>query len=374
VTLSRVERCESSLRLYFSDGSCRDYPCIWLRDNSPDELHPHTRERTFDLTSVPVDIRPEQVVPSPRELTLRWPGKATPSTYPVDWLVDHAPGRSRDDPARVARQTWDAASLERLPVASATACRSDPAALLAALNSLKRFGLVLFTGLDDSDSAGEALGELIGFKRRTNFGVTFDVISKPSPNNLAYTALALPPHTDLPNQELVPGYQCLHCYRNGVEGGASLFIDGFAVCDELREDHPADFELLADLAVPWRFHDDSDDVRYRRPIIGLDRQGELESITLNAHIADIPDFEPSRLVDFYRAYRGLLLRTRDSRYQVSHWLRPGEMVMFDNRRLLHGRREFDPDTGERHLRGFYIEHNEVDNRIRVLARAGDTPL
>ena len=44
------------------------------------------------------------------------------------------------------------------------------------------------------------------------------------------------------------------------------------------------------------------------------------------------------------------------------------MAMFDNRRVLHGRAEFDPSTGDRHLRGYYIERNEVDSQIRVMAR------
>ena len=46
---------------------------------------------------------------------------------------------------------------------------------------------------------------------------------------LAQRSLALPLHTDLPNQELVPGYQFLHCYRNSASGGESLFADGFRV-------------------------------------------------------------------------------------------------------------------------------------------------
>ncbi len=44
------------------------------------------------------------------------------------------------------------------------------------------------------------------------------------------------------------------------------------------------------------------------------------------------------------------------------------MVIFDNSRVMHGRAAFDANSGERHLRGYYIERNEVDSRIRVLAR------
>ena len=36
--------------------------------------------------------------------------------------------------------------------------------------------------------------------------------------------------------------------------------------------------------------------------------------------------------------------------------------------VLHGRAEFDPSTGDRHFLGYYVECNEVDSRIRVMAR------
>jgi hypothetical protein len=38
--------------------------------------------------------------------------------------------------------------------------------------------------------------------------------------------------------------------------------------------------------------------------------------------------------------------------------------MFDNRRILHGRGEFYPNTGDRALRGTYIERDDVDSKIR----------
>ncbi|GAF53314.1 gamma-butyrobetaine hydroxylase [Psychrobacter sp. JCM 18900] len=53
----------------------------------------------------------------------------------------------------------------------------------------------------------------VDYLRQTNFGMTFDVISEKSPINLAYTSLSLPLHTDLPNQELPPGYQFLHFFE-----------------------------------------------------------------------------------------------------------------------------------------------------------------
>jgi len=350
------------------EPSTTAYPYAFLRDNDPEELHPQTRERVFDLTSVTLPIRPESHAVSEDALCVSWPGKASPSTYSSDWLQQYAPGKRRADASVVKRVAWDRQSLGEIPRSNAPHCVADPIALRDALLTLKRYGILLLDSLQDSLDASLVFGDHIGFRRRTNFGKMFEVINLPEPNNLAYTALALPLHTDLPNQEIVPGYQFLHCYRNDVTGGESIFADGLKLCEDLRDEAPEDFELLRSVKVPWRFHDDENDIRSYRPIITLRQDGALDYLVFNAHIADVPDLPADLLDDFYLAYQRFMQRIRDPQYAISTTLRPGEMVIFDNTRVLHSRAAFDPNSGERHLCGYYIERNEVDSRIRVLDR------
>ena len=49
---------------------------------------------------------------------------------------------------------------------------------------------------------------------------------------------------------------------------------------------------------------------------------------------------------------------------------PGDLVGFDNRRILHGRDAFDPAAGRRRLRGCYLDHDDLFSRLRVLRRSG----
>ena len=58
--------------------------------------------------------------------------------------------------------------------------------------------------------------------------------------------------------------------------------------------------------------------------------------------------------------------TRRPELMLHTLLQPGTMVAFDNRRVLHGRDAFDPTTGERWLRGFYIDRTDIDSRLRCL--------
>jgi len=366
--ISAVDIRPKAFALTWENGKVTELPFIWLRDNDPDELHPDTLERTFDLTSVELDIQPVSHSLEKNTLVVDWPEKPTHSRYSADWLAQTLPGMSRPDPSETDLQTWDGSGLSAIPRFDAVECSSSYATLYSALAHTKRKGIAIIHGLEDEPQAGEHFAEQIGFKRQTNFGVVFEVINKPSPNNLAYTALALPLHTDLSNQEAIPGYQFLHCWKSSVSGGESRFADGYRVCEDLQRDRPDYFKLLSETHIPWRFHDEDVDIRFRRPVIDVDADGGFRGLAFNAHLADIPDLPSEQLYDFYEAYRDLMQRIRDPIYLIRYALAPGEMVMFDNRRILHGREAFDPTKGERHFRGFYIEHNEVNSRMRVLAR------
>ena len=369
MNIADVTRGERGFTIRWDDESVAEFPFIWLRDNDPEEFHPDTRERVFDLTSVDLEICPRSYDQNGASLSVRWPENNEPSVYAVDWLFRHRPGQVREDPSVVEQSLWDAESMHKIPRVSSADCAADPEVLKEALLTLKRFGILIIEGLEDSVDASHSFSELVGFERQTNFGVDFEVINIPEPHNLAYTPLALPLHTDLPNQEQIPGYQFLHAYRNSTTGGESVFADGFRICADLQEESPRDLALLKRIPIPWRFHDRYNDIRQHRPIIAQRDDGSFDYIVFNAHIADLPDMDTETLYEFYRAYQRLMIRIRSPKYAIQYAIAPGEMVAFDNSRVLHGRKAFDPASGERHYRGYYLERNEVDSRIRVLSRS-----
>jgi gamma-butyrobetaine dioxygenase len=53
---------------------------------------------------------------------------------------------------------------------------------------------------------------------------------------------------------------------------------------------------------------------------------------------------------------------------LSNRFEAGDLVGFDNRRILHGRDAYDPGIGRRVLRGCYIDRDDVLSRLRVLRR------
>ncbi len=370
MNIQSVEQFERAFTLTWDDGSQQQLPFIWLRDNDPGELHPDTKERVFDLTTVSLDIKPASFKHDSQQLIVRWPEREDDSTYSSLWLDAYRieTRSSQQDPAYIKQSSWLPSSDQVLKRFDAKLA-DDADGLLAILTAMKKYGLVLIENLDDTPHSGEQFGDKIGFKRESNFGVMFDVISKADPNNLAYTSISLPLHTDLPNQELVPGYQFLHCYKNSTTGGASVLADGLAIVEDFKRDYPQEFELLCHLDIPWRFHDESCDIRRERAIIDLDENGQLRNFTFNGHLADVVRLPEEQIYEFYAAYQKLMSRIRSDDYSLRYTLQPGEMVIFDNRRVMHGRDSFDPAAGDRHLRGYYIDHNEVDSKLRVLARS-----
>ncbi len=363
-----IDSYDRGIIVNWDSGESNEYPYIWLRDNDTAELHPSTLERIFDLTTVAIDIVPDDVRSTDTELIIRWPDRTDDSSYMNAWLYRHRPGVCRPDPAKIAQKLWNRQNLQSIPRFSAEKCIGSRSILSRALLSAKETGLIIFDGLGDNPISGESFADLIGFKRQTNFGVMFEVESKRDPNNLAYTAAALPLHIDLTNQEHVPGYQFLHCVNNSAVGGDSVFADGYQICADLQQQQPAMFERLKEIDIPCRFHDRECDIRQRRPVISQDKNGEFTQLVFNAHLADVPDMPSTQLFAFYEAYQALMALARQEQYSVRYQLQPGEMVMFDNRRVMHGRSEFDPATGDRLLRGYYIDRGEVDSRIRVLRR------
>jgi len=359
------------LTINWADGGVSAFPYLWLRDTDPAGFHPQTGERTFDLTGVSLDIRARSASIQSDTLIVDWPDRDAPSRFPLAWVRRHRPGRSRHDPAQVSPRCWrgdhDISNGRRFP---ADGILHSDTVLGEWLAVTKRDGVSIVDGLADSVDAGQAIAARVEHLRTTNFGATFEVISKPDPNNLAYTSQALPLHTDLTNQELPPGYQFLHCLANEARGGGSLLCDGFAVAADLKASSPQLFDRLAGTEIPFRFHDRDTDLRARKRVITCDADGTVREICFNAHLADILDLDEATLLPYYAAYRQFMMMTRSPEYTISLRLAAGQMMVFDNRRVLHGREAFEPATGFRHLHGCYVDRAGWDSRLRVLSRGG----
>jgi len=368
--ITQLETGPDSVELVWEDGSRGEYHFIWLRDNCGCTAcrHPKTFERLFDLLSVPEDIRPDGAeITEAGDLRLTWPDGGHVSDYPSSWLRQHC--YAGDIAIEGApRIHWDAGLNDRVPDASFDAIRDDDRAFLDWLTTLRTWGVALVRDMPDDSHAALAFAQRIGFARETNFGTEWNVISMPNPNSNAYTDLHLNCHTDLPYWEAPPGYQFLHCLTNETVGGESVLVDGFRVAEELRKVDPAAFDLLIQVPLDFDFRDDDNDMRYRSPAIRLGQDGKVTEVRFSIAVMGTLNVPGHLMKAVYSAHRTFATLLRDPRFEVRFRLKPGDMMVFDNRRILHGRTAFDASTGHRRLLGIYVDHDVVDSRIRVLGQ------
>ena len=155
---------------------------------------------------------------------------------------------------------------------------------------------------------------------------------------------------DLPWFELPPGYQFLHCLINDAQGGDSSAIDGFAVAEYLKKNEKEIFETL--ISVPLKFRDkdytQESHRSFHAPAISLTKDSDFNDIRFSVATMDALDCNPDIMEKVYKAHHKFGNLLHDDKFQIKFRLEPGDIFSFNNRRLLHGRTAFAPNSGHRH--------------------------
>ena len=357
---------EHGLELPLSSGPTY-FNYYWLRDFCPSTIDPQTRERVFDITEMDTAPIAHSACISDDCLHIQWQNEEHQTTLPLASLEPYAHvGGRKPDAAALPRRLWMSGhypSIKRIAMADIHA--SDESRMCFA-RALIDEGIALVTDMENSDDALTRLAETLGPITPTVDGSYFDVRLTIDPTNLAYTASALELHTDLPNEEAAPGVQFLHCRANSVEGGRSLFVDGAAVAEALSNEHPDDFALLSAHEIPFfRRHDGWDYRAYQR-VIELDHVGNVSGLTISQHLQDTLDLPQCVLDVYYPALCRLIRMLKEERFINRFRLAGGECIVFDNHRVVHGREAFVANSGERHLRGCYVDRGALRSTYRTL--------
>jgi gamma-butyrobetaine dioxygenase len=190
--------------------------------------------------------------------------------------------------------------------------------------------------------------------------------SKPVATHMSHF---LGPHTDTCWRQTLIGLLMMHCLQAHPEGGRSMLVDGFAVAARLRAESREAFELLS--TVPIAFEavvSDSDEWRAQGRIISLSVDGVVEGIRYNGNSIGQLDSAADLVEPLYSA----LERFESILYDRDLWWRPrlgpGDLLVMDNHRVLHGREAFDAAAGERHLQCCAVERDNFHNNYRRIAR------
>ncbi|EON62054.1 hypothetical protein W97_01273 [Coniosporium apollinis CBS 100218] len=375
------------------DSEAKLFDHVYLRDSCqcPLCVDPSTSQKLFQTSDIPSNITPTQCLlgenGSPQ---IQWandiPGYPADhtSTIPISLLENPArtsPDEALYSPGVEGRTTWnrDKMAEENRFVLYSDYMRSD-VVLYRTLDQLNKYGLVFLKDCPNSEKAVERIISRIGTLRDSFYGRTWDVKSKPDAKNIAYTHQFLGMHMDLLYMTNPPHLQLLHSLRARAPGGASMFSDSFAAATALQHSSPDLFETLTTYPVHYHYHNDGHHYRSTRPTVELNESGTIRRVNwsppfqapLSSGIYATPAAEASPgeqqspLRQYLAAASALQKHVEAETSIFEHRLNEGECVIFDNRRVLHARRAFEADRGERWLKGAYVDDDVFFSKLRVL--------
>jgi trimethyllysine dioxygenase len=361
-----LEVTDDGLHVAWSDDVLESsFPWFWLRDHGHEAatLHPVTLQRQIFTAAIPDDVRGTRasVAPDGQNVIVDWQDGAQ-SHFPLAFLWQFRDPRPAATPSPSSVVLWDADIGAHLPRVAYDAIMADDQGLERWLEAIEVYGFCLAEGVPATPQDTAALARRIGYLRATIFGDFWDFTADLAKADTAYTTLELRPHTDGTYAADAPGLQLLHCLHFTGSGGESILVDGFRIADELRAADAEAYETLASIEVTGQYIGDGAHLMATRPVLRHD-QGRLVQVTFNNYDRApfrLPDAEMRAFYEALKAFEGL---ANDPRLQWRHPLRPGEVLLFDNWRVLHGRAAYQ---GERRLCGTYLNREDFESRLRLL--------
>ena len=367
-TIAALEPTDRSLKVRWVDGGETDFPWLWLRDHDAATLHPVTQQRQLFTAGVSTGLRGSAVAVVGDGVQVTWNDGSEPSTLASEFLA-----RFRTPaPARIAvpaeRVLWDCETIaDEWPTVAYADVMAGDDGVSAWMRHVSTYGFCIVTGTPATIEATRELVGRVAYVRETIFGGFWDFQANLAKADTAYTNIELLPHTDGTYSHDAPGLQLLHCLEFDGEGGQSTMVDGFRIAAELRCRRtralrraragagagPVHRRRCAPHGQPARVPP--------RPV-----SGELVQVSFNN--ADRAPFllPADEMEQFYEALRAFEALANDHRLQWRRVNPPGDAMLFDNWRVLHGRTSY---TGHRHLCGAYVNREDYESRLRLALAA-----
>lgn len=352
------------------DGQQLECHPLWLRENAvgPDGIDPRSKENGLDVTDMDMSTTIGSASVDAGALVVEFVPEDRRASFHPGWLRHVADELHRPFALLPEPKPWVVANLQEPPTHNGPSVLDDDRALAAWLHDLLEIGVARLTGLPCEREIVGLVGARIGALRDSNFGLTWHVSVDLDPNSTANTNSRLPAHSDLPTRETPPGFQLLHCLENDVAGGQSTMTDGLAVGQYLQTAEPDVFRWLTTLEWTFFNRDSNHDHRWTGPIIDKG-DGRIPWTFRAFHpVRGFPAMASDALDDAYYSLRRFGDIANSDEFQIRYDLEPGDLIAFDNRRILHGREAFESREGIRQLRGTYLDTDEVYSRMRVLCR------
>lgn len=360
---------EEMVEVTWSDGSLDRWPDIWLRHacscdgcgQSIKGVRPRFADRP-GRHGTPV------VAVTSGDLVVDW-GGGHRSCFDAGWLFGHR----LSDAARTERErpiiTWST-DLEIPAAIPLDQALGEPSTRLELLLQVRDRGFAFLSRVPVHRGRVDEIAGLFGPRRVTNYGGgVYDLVAKENPEITGDMSVPLDPHTDEMYRLEPPAITLFQVVQPAAHGGNSTLIDGLRLAERIAADHRCAFDALT--SIPARFHRELDDGHIfdnQALIFPSDRNGNVSGIRFNDRCMAPVDASPADAIRFYEAVELLFDLIIGGQETLEFALGAGDMLAFNNHRVLHGRTEFDPSSG-RHVRSFHVDLDEYHSTLRAALRS-----
>ena len=168
----------------------------------------------------------------------------------------------------------------------------------------------------------------------------------------------------------------MHCLEYNGKGGETIVLDGFHVAEHIQQTRPDYFTLLSQVSIPYHLKYKDGNYCSRKIVFPVNEEGEVIDAYLNhddrrpldsrsqTEIQSASGCDPSEAVGrFYNAIRHLHSLIYGDQFVYEFTLSPGQLLVINNRRLFHGRKEF---SGYRKLCGAISNREEWQSTLDIL--------
>jgi len=365
--INSIKSSNEGLNIFWSDNSSSFFSWLWLRDHSESQadLHPDSKQRQIDVFSESPNNSVDKVLldDNSNQILVKWLDESE-SSLSFKLLQANAKAIFPESQAMNLSNFWNTSSEIRVfPEMSYEEVIGD-GGIKTWLTHIQRVGFVLVTDTPTTPEATKKLMEKMAYIRNSIFG-GFSIWDNKleSPDDTAFTSLAIEPHTDGTYVHDAPGLQTLHCLKRDSIGGENQLIDGLAIAEKMRNEYPDAFNILCNINIPGRYIKPNTYLEAHRPLFRVNNNGDVIQVSFNNHDRAPFRLENDQMSQFYKAYKIFHNLANDPNRQLELMLDPGKVLTFDNWRLLHARSSL---TGYRQLCGGYHNHEDFESRLRSI--------
>ena len=360
--IKNIEILPNKLKVLFSDKSEDIFLNLWLRDHAKDNDSWDSRSNQRKIFTAKIDpklsIKKAKIKNNGRSIEIIWSDLNRPIDYSYKFFLDNSKNKKI---TKTNFKIWKYEDLDEDLYFDFEEVISEYG-FKSFLKKLYNQGFVVIQNCKTEKYSVERIAKKIGYIRESIFGGLWSFRSNLDMADSAYTQEELRPHTDSTYSNDAPGLQLLLCCHYKAKGGASILVDGFKIAVKIKNEKKDLYKLMTTVEVTGQYIGDGVFLEAKRPIFRLNRNKELVQVSFNNYDRAAFRFDEKKTLKFYDAIREFELIANNKDYQWRHILKPGELLIFNNWRILHGRSSF---SGDRRMSGCYINKEDFDSSCRV---------